>query len=631
MRPKKLDIFILKSFLLLLAGTFFICLFTLLMNTLWRYIDIMVGKGLSVGVLAEFFLCSALTLVPMALPLAVLLAALITFGNFGERYELLSMKTAGISLLRVMRPLTVLCTILAFVSFYFQDVVGPNASKRMDTLAYSMYQKSPELDIPEGSFYDAITGYNLYVKHKDSKTGLLTGITIYDVSKGFENIRVIAADSGRMETTEDKRNLYLHLYEGEQFENMEQQQSGRSNNPYRRETFREKHLLIDFNSDFNMLDESLAGAQAASKNMARIRHDIDSLTHDQDSIAADNLFNFKRTAMASGIALTSSDSDRVAASPGMRIDIDSLYSHMNSNKRLDLMNFAQNRIQSQIGELSFRGASMASVDKTIRKHWVQWMRKLSLCLSVLIFFFIGAPLGAIIRKGGLGVPVIVSVCTFILYYMTSVSGEKMYTEGEWGVYGCWFSTIVLLPLSLFFTVSANKDSTVFEWDVYKEFFRHWFGGKVKRNIAFKDVVIDDPDMDMCISLNRSIMSGCSEICEAKWISLVPGYKAMFFDMEYNAGMNRISDDLEKLVEELSNTRDKVILDLLNGFPVMPVYGIDPPFTNKTVNRIIGIVAPVGLVFWVRSVLFSAQLFRQVTATAEISRQLNCFVETGKLE
>ena len=211
MRPKKLDIFIIKSFLLLLAGTFFICLFILLMNILWRYIDVMVGKGLSFGILAKFFFNSALTLVPMALPLAVLLAALITFGNFGERYELLSMKTAGISLLRVMRPVTILCSFLALVSFFFQDVIVPNATKQLNLLAYSMYQKSPELDIPEGSFYDAITGYNLYVRHKDTTTGWLYDVTIYDVSGGFDDILVIAADSGRMETTADKLHLYLHL------------------------------------------------------------------------------------------------------------------------------------------------------------------------------------------------------------------------------------------------------------------------------------------------------------------------------------------------------------------------------------------------------------------------------------
>ena len=293
MRLKKIDIFILKSFLLLFSGTFFLCLFLFLMNILWQYVDVMVGKGLALGVLADFFFQSALTLVPVSLPLAVLLAALITFGNFGERYELLSMKTAGISLLRVMRPLMILCLGLALVSFYFQNVIGPNASKKLGVLAYSMYQKSPELEIPEGTFYDAISGYDMYVKHKDTKTGMLYDVVIYDVSQGFEKIAVIAADSGRMESTADKGHLYLHLYSGEQFENMEAQKMDRKNNPYRRESFREKHILIEFNSDFNLIDEQFVSSKATSKDMRKIKYDIDSLSEQQDSLGKGNLYDYK--------------------------------------------------------------------------------------------------------------------------------------------------------------------------------------------------------------------------------------------------------------------------------------------------------------------------------------------------
>ena len=241
LRIKKLDIFIVKSFALLFVGTFFICLFIFMMQFLWRYVDELVGKGLEMSILAKFFFYSALTLVPASLPLAILLASLITFGNFGERYELLAMKAAGISLLKIMRPLILFVSFLCCVSFYFQNIIAPKAQVDLWTLLLSMRQKSPELDIPEGVFYDEIDGYNLYVKHKDKKTGMLYNMMIYDLTEGFDNTSILVADSGRLEMTADKQHLYLHLFSGEQFQNLRSQNTRGQNIPYRRETIREKH------------------------------------------------------------------------------------------------------------------------------------------------------------------------------------------------------------------------------------------------------------------------------------------------------------------------------------------------------------------------------------------------------
>ena len=204
---------------MLFIGTFFICLFIFMMQFLWRYVDELVGKGLEMSVMAQFFFYSALTLVPVSLPLAVLLASLITFGNFGERYELLAMKAAGISLLKIMRPLVFFVCGLVGVSFYFQNVVGPIAQAKLGTLILSMKQKSPELDIPEGVFYSEIPDYNLKIAKKDRKTGMLYDVLIYNLKDGFENAHIIYADSGRLEMTADKQHLWLHLYSGDLFEN----------------------------------------------------------------------------------------------------------------------------------------------------------------------------------------------------------------------------------------------------------------------------------------------------------------------------------------------------------------------------------------------------------------------------
>ncbi|MDE5690439.1 MAG: LptF/LptG family permease, partial [Duncaniella sp.] len=253
-RIKRMDIFILQSFVPLFMMTFCICLFIVLMQFLWRYIDDLVGKGLGVDVIAELFFYAALTMIPMALPLAILLASLMTFGNLGEQFELTAMKASGISLLRTMAPLIVLMVMIATGAFFFQNDVLPVAQTKMWTLLYSMRQKSPELEIPEGVFYDQIPGYNLFVQEKNRDTGVLYEMMIYDVSKGFENSSIILADSGKMSITPDKTHLFLRLWNGESFENI--RDAGASNMlnvPYRRESFSQKDIMLKFDANFNRM------------------------------------------------------------------------------------------------------------------------------------------------------------------------------------------------------------------------------------------------------------------------------------------------------------------------------------------------------------------------------------------
>ena len=325
LRIKKLDIFILKSFCTLFMGTFFICLFIFMMQFLWKYVDEMVGKGLEMSVLAQFFFYSALTLVPASLPLAILLAALITFGNFGERFELLAMKAAGISLLKIMRPLIVFIIFICGVSFYFQNVIGPKAQTKLWTLLISMKQKSPELDIPEGVFYDEIDGYNLYVKHKNRKTGMLYDVIIYDFSNNFDNARIIVADSGRLEMTADKQHLYLHLYSGEMFENLKAQSMSSKNVPYRRESFREKHSIIQFDSDFNMADASIMSNQSTTKDMIKIQASIDSMTVLADSIGRQYYKEVAEGNFRASYGLTKEDTAKIEKADIQEYNVDSLY------------------------------------------------------------------------------------------------------------------------------------------------------------------------------------------------------------------------------------------------------------------------------------------------------------------
>jgi lipopolysaccharide export system permease protein len=595
------------------------------MNVLWRYIEDLVGKGFTLDVIIKFFYYFSLTLVPMALPLAVLLASLITFGNFGERFELLAMKTAGASLLRIMRPLIIFCTFLAGLSFYFQNVVGPNASRKLYSLVFSMQQKSPELQIPEGVFYNQIEGFNLYVKHKNPDTGMLYDVTIYDISEGYENISVIVADSGKLETTADKQHLFLRIYSGEMFENMQEQQMSRSDNPYRRESFAEKHILIEFDSDFTMVDENVMSSQAASKNMKQIRYDIDSLSSQQDSVGLGNLSDYKAVALNT-VKLSSSDSAKFNASAPMLVNSDSIFMVSSRSDQLEIRKAMQAKIQSQKSELTLKGTNMFYNDRNIRKHWIQWMQKITQSLSIIIFFFIGAPLGAIIRKGGLGVPVLVSVMTFIIFYITSSSGEKMFREGEWSIVGCWLSTIILTPFSIFFTVKANADSTIFQLDVYKEFFRYWFGGKQSRNIVRKEVIIEEPDDKLCSDKLQVIAGESSNLSSIGLFNGLPNYLNLFFRDVDSSRLDTFGDGIEEVINELSNSRDKVVLNMINKIPIMPVYGIEPPFKKAWFNRVVGVVLPLGLLFYLRAWFFSIYLKKHINTITEVTSELAVYLK-----
>ena len=618
MRPKRLDIFILKSFLLLFVAAFAICLFVLLMNVVWRYAEDLVGKGLSFAMLAKFFWSFALTLVPQALPLAVLMASLITFGNFGERLELLAMKTAGIPLLRVMRPVMVFSIFLAGVSFYFQNVTVPRAAKNLYALIYSINEKNPELEIPEGVFYNQIQGFNMYVKHKNFDTGTLYDVTIYDHRDGYENLSVIVSDSAYMETTADKQHLYLHLFSGEQF--CQEKDMDSQGKPYRREGFREKHILLEFNSDMKEAPDGLVSSQAMSKNMNEIKHTIDSLSNNQDSIGRGNMAEFRVTALST-YRMQKADSVSFNNLNTKIINADSVFAVSSRNRQVEIRSTMRSKIQTEASDLAIKSSNMYYGDRTIRRHWIEWMKKITNALSVLIFFFIGAPLGAIIRKGGLGIPVIVSVLTFILFYITSVSGDKMYREGEWSIVGCWFSVMVLTPLSVFFTVKANGDSTLFQFDVILEFIRYWFGTKVSRHIVRKDVVIDDPDREKCLSALSSIKQKSGELEQSALLNSIPDYRNLFFGSVDSSALTELNVELEDLVTELGNSRDRVELDLLNGFPLLQSHGVQPPFEKEWADKFVGIVFPLGLLFELRAWLFTRKLKRQMAKTAQVADNL----------
>lgn len=630
LRIKKLDIFVLKSFLLLFAGTFFICLFIFMMQFLWRYVDELVGKGLEIKVLAQFFFLSALTLIPLSLPLAILLAALMTFGNFGERYELLSMKAAGIPLLRIMQPVILLCVLLGLTSFFFQNVVGPKAQKELWTLIVSMKQKSPEVDIPEGVFYSDIDGYNIYVKQKDRETGILKDVLIYNFSDGFENAHIIWAAEGKLELTADKQHLYLHLYNGEQFENLKSQAGLSRNVPYRRETFREKHTLIQFDTQFNMVDGNFLNQRSDIKNMNEITHAIDSLTAYADSLGRSMHSDIMQSTYKAPI-LSKSDSVKIQEEKLSVINIDSVFNTLTSAEKLKTLSTCENRLSSLSSDWSMKSYLTKETDANIRGHRSDWHKKITLSLACIIFFFIGAPLGAIIRKGGLGMPVVLSVLIFILYYIIDSGATRVAKSGEMNIIlGTWMSTLVLAPLGGFLTYKSNKDSVVFNIDVYIAFFRKLLGIRQSRHIFKKEVIIHTPDYADVVNRLEAISGQCQDYANKHKLLGPPNYFQIFTNNEHDDAIREISLQMENLIEELSNSKDNILLNMLNKYPYLSVKAHKSLFDNRWLNLIFGIIVPAGLLVWLNIWRYRVRLDKDLKVILKTNEELENHIRTNLL-
>ena len=612
-RIKKLDIFIAKQFGLLFIGTFFICQFVLMMQFLWRYIDELIGKGLSMDVLAEFFWHMGLMLVPQALPLAILLSSLITFGNMGESSELTAIKAAGISLMQAFRSLIVISVLICLTSLYFQNTIGPNANKQLGLMLMSMKQKSPELEIPEGIFYDGIPNSNLYVQKKDLNTGKLYGIMIYRMTGSYEDQAIILADSGMLQSTAEKKHLLLTLWSGEWFENMQTQElAGNAAVPYRRETFTHKRILLDFDGDFNIGDGSSMSNNANAKSFSRISHDLDSLKEQYDSIGRVYYREDQRMAyyLPQVSVKDSVRSLKLAASN--TYDVDSAFSRLSADKRRSAVSYALQQVKQRAMDLDFKQMITSDGDRLIRLHQIEWIRKITLALTCLIFFFIGAPLGAIIRKGGLGLPVLISVLVFIVYYILDVSGYRMARGGMWAIwFGNALAPAVLVPMAVFFTYKATNDSVVFNVDLYTDIFRRFFGLRVKRPIYRKEVVITDPDYAADMQTLERISAEIDLYSQNHRLRHAPNLVKVFFKYEPDRKIEAINEELETVIEDLSNSRDRTIVNHLSAYPIMSVKAHTRPFERRWLNVVSAVIVPFGLVLYFRMWRYRLRLWRDL--------------------
>lgn len=630
---KKLDWYVLKKFLLVFAGAFFVVLFVFMMQFTWRYVDDLIGKGLSFDILAKFYWYMAQTLVRDSLPLSVLLASLITFGNMGESFELLAMKAAGIPLIRIMRPLAIFAAFLTGTSFYFQNFTSPDAQINMRTLLFSMKEQSPAVEIPEGVFYNGVPNINIYVQRKNTLTGMLYQTIIYKTDQGFDRAQIVLADSARLEVTRDKMHLRLELWNGEQFESLEssggaatQMMQNGAHEPFDRETFRFKTLLIDFDSNFNLMDKSLIAGMPTAKNMKQIQQSVDSMNAELDSVgrqyykdACVTYYRRPQLPAKDSVALLNLLRSRQGQST---LAFDTIVAHADPQKLQMARQIALSSVKSVSADLEWKAMGADQEQRSLLGHEVEWHNKITYSLACLLFFFVGAPLGAIIRKGGLGMPTVISVAIFIVWYIIYTSGMKMARDGNINmVLGMWISTMVIAPFSVFFTYKANKDSVVFNIDAYKHFFVRLFGLRTSRHIFRKEVIIDEPRLDKLPAEIETLISACKAYNEKTKLLRAPSYVNIFFHHVPDRVAEQIDEQMERIVEELSNSRNRVVLEVLNRYPILYTHAHTSPFEKKWANVAAGLFVPLGIVLWFRIWRFRLRLYRDMRVIVRTSEQL----------
>jgi lipopolysaccharide export system permease protein len=485
---KRLHLYIIKRFIGPLIVTLLISLFVLLMQFLWVYLDDLVGKGLDLNIIVEFLIYTLAMLMPMALPLSMLLASIMTFGDMGENNELLAMKAAGISLFRIMKPVIIVSILLSIGAFQFANTVIPVSYKKLIALMASIRQMRPEIVVKEGMFSNDIDNFSIRVGRKSMDGSMLYDIMIYDHRNDRGNESVTVADSGTMKITTDKRYMILNLYTGETHEEVQSNDRESTGYPIRMDKFNKQTLYSKLQGmELERKDESIFRNQFRALNNKQLQYFVDSISKQVEFSNTEQALSIVYPAPVT-IAMTTLARKSTDALPKLRlhkyIDIDSLLQNSIQPIRKQLIEGALTnarnnlRVIKQVDEMNVANTRM------LNRFDTEWHKKYTYSIACLIFFFIGAPLGAIIRKGGLGMPLVVSVMLFIFYWVISTTGEKYVREATHGLwFGVWFSTFVFLPAGIFLTYKAVTDSTILSLDAYRDFFKKFrFPGKKEEDI-----------------------------------------------------------------------------------------------------------------------------------------------------
>lgn len=456
---KKIDKLILKAFLGPFFLTFLVVVFIFLIQYLIKYFPDLVGKGLTADVYLELLFYFSINVTPISLTLAVLLSSLISFGNLGEHFELTAIKSAGISLVRTLRPIFVFSALLCFVAFFINNNIVPKANLKAFSLMYDVRQKKPTFEFKEGAFYNGIPGYSIKVNKKFLDGNSLKGVMIYDHTAGRGNIQVTLADSGNMYMIDNERYLVMELFNGETFNELVENQKPNAQQ-FVRNAFEKSKVIFSMES-FNLqrTQEELFASHKIMRNVTELKHDVDSLRAQKDTLIKSTFVSVKPF-YNFAFRYDSSYIGREYKSKKFDYNTDTLL-------RATVLRYATNSARSVKSYLGSQQDRVDYIRREANSYDIEWYKKFTMSFACLVMFFIGAPLGSIIKKGGLGVPVIISIVFFILYYILSIVMEKWAKEGIVSIpVGMWAGNLIYLPIGLFFLMQARNDSRILETDYF---------------------------------------------------------------------------------------------------------------------------------------------------------------------
>lgn len=459
---KKLDILILKAFIPPFIATFLVTLFVFMMQILWKYIDDLVGKGLDIITLTKFIVFASATLVTLALPIAILLSSIMTFGKLGENFELVAIKSSGISLLRFMRPLFFVSIVLCFITFLFANYVIPVANLKFATIYNDIYRKSPAFDLKEGVFYNGFKGYSIKVAEKQKDKTTLKNILIYEQSYGPQDNAVIS-EKGTMTISNDKKFLEFKLQNGNRYE--EKGDASGINNEFIRLSFKEYNKLFDLSQlDIQFTPDSFYRNNMRMENLRQLDKDLDSINKNSTR------FSTQLQAQMTASSTYFKYKDSVIKTTAVNNKIKTFDDLIPDSLKREVQQNAMNNISMINSSMQLTAIEYDQHIKTKRNILLEWHRKFSLSFACMVLFFIGAPLGSIIRKGGLGLPIVVALIFFTLFHLLNTFGEKMVKQDILTpMTGMWLPVIMLTPIGIFLTYKATRDSQLFNKEYYYRF------------------------------------------------------------------------------------------------------------------------------------------------------------------
>lgn len=606
---KIVDKYILRTFIPLFVMSFAVCWFIVVMQFLWRYIDELVGKGLSGFMLLKIIFYAALSFIPMSLPLGILLASLMTLGNLGERLELLALKASGIRLYRIIRPIMLLVVAMACGLFYFQNDLMIRAQVRMWTLVITAKYAAPEMEITPGVFYTGIPGYSLYAKDRDAGTGLMHRMMVYDMSRGYLNPRIIRADSGRLVMDKSKKFLVLKLYQGQSFENIQTQSYNTATEPvpYMLPHFDYSETFIPFDANIKMQDEGELSSMYVGKDLHQLQQSIDSIRPILDSTRLSYAQVVGASLMESHYGTSSYAYQDSATRAQEQVRLAHLEQQTRHSKAedasltftpqdsLQAISMARDKADRVKEEASLYIDTDDAQFYQFRTLHQEWHRKFTFPVSCIIFALIGSSLGAIVRRGGIGMPIIISIFFFVVYFIIDSFGTNMLRNESIPIWlGMWLSNIVLFPVGIFLAYKANQDSSALNVEIYVIFFRKLFGFRGVRKVEYQELIIEEADYKAGALAVAQALKHTDALLQG---SLFSGrIWSIWTRGAEQKQLATLSKELDDITESLRHTPSRLLVSKLCDLPLLPTRL--SPFLPEEPRwgRILGALLPLSLPF-----------------------------------